>query len=66
MMGRQSLTGQRLVAIFLIGTLILNYPLLSIFSTQGLIWGIPMLYVYLFLSWFTIIAAMAMMIELRR
>ncbi|MCB0083991.1 MAG: hypothetical protein KDE47_23795 [Caldilineaceae bacterium] len=65
-MGRDSLTGQRLVAICLIGCLALNYPLLSIFSTDGLLWGIPVLYVYLFVGWAAIIAGMALMIEWRR
>ncbi len=65
-MGRHSLTGQRLVAICLIGLLILNYPLLSIFSTKGFIWGIPLLYVYLFVSWAALIGAMAFIIEFRR
>lgn len=65
-MGRHNLTGQRLVAIFLIGLLALNYPLLSIFSTTGLLWGIPILYIYLFVSWIALIVAMALMIELRR
>lgn len=65
-MGKHILTGQRLVAIFLIGTLVLNYPLLSIFSAGGFLWGIPILYLYLFLSWFVLIAAMALMIEFRR
>lgn len=65
-MGRHNLTGERLVAIFVIGTLVLNYPLLSIFSTTGLLGGIPVLYVYLFASWFVLIVTMALMIELRR
>ncbi|HRW08222.1 MAG: hypothetical protein KDE47_29720 [Caldilineaceae bacterium] len=65
-MGRHNLTGQRLVAIFLIGLLALNFPLLSVFSTAGLLWGIPVLYVYLFGSWITLIIAMALTVGLRR
>lgn len=65
-MGKHSLTGQRLMAICLIGCLALNYPLLSIFSTDRLIGGIPVLYVYLFVGWLVLIVGMALIIEGRR
>lgn len=65
-MDRHSLTGQRLVAIFLIGILLVNYPLLSLFSVEGLFWGIPVLYLYLFTCWVLLIAVMALLIEGRR
>jgi hypothetical protein len=65
-MERDSLTGQRLVALCLIGCLTLNYPLLSLFSVDGLLWGIPILYIYLFTGWATLIAGMALIIEWRR
>ena len=65
-MGRQSLTGQRLVALFLVGMVLLNYPLLSLFSIEGTFWGVPILYIYLFVSWFSLIAAMALLIEVRK
>ena len=62
-MNRHTLTGQRLLALFLIACLLLNFPLLSLFSTEGMIWGIPLLYVYLFLAWALLIACMALVIE---
>lgn len=65
-MDRHSLTGQRLVAIFLIGSLLVNYPLLSLFSTTGMLWGIPVLYIYLFTCWAVLIAVTALLIEWRR
>jgi hypothetical protein len=65
-MERDSLTGQRLVALCLIGCLTLNYPLLSLFSVDGLLWGIPILYIYLFTGWATLIVGMALIIEWRR
>jgi hypothetical protein len=65
-MDRHALTGQRLVAIFLIGVLLVNYPLLSLFSVDGMLWGIPVLYIYIFTCWLLIIAAMALLIEGRR
>lgn len=62
-MNRHSLTGQRLIALFLIGCLLLNFPLLALFSTASMVWGIPLLYVYIFLGWALLIALMALLIE---
>ncbi len=45
-MNRRHLTGQRLIALFIAGCLVLNYPLLSLFSHDGLLGGIPILYLY--------------------
>lgn len=62
-MNRHTLTGQRLLALFFIGCLLLNFPILSLFSIEGMVWGIPLLYVYLFLAWALLIALMALVIE---
>lgn len=62
-MNKIQLTGQQLVVLFLLGCLLFNYPLLSIFSREGLIWGIPILYVYIFIAWAGLIALMAIVIE---
>ena len=62
-MDRHTLTGQRLLALFVIGCLLLNFPVLSLFSTDGMVWGIPVLYVYIFLGWALLIAIMALVIE---
>lgn len=60
---RPSMTGQRLAALFLLGCLLLNYPLLYLFAGSGEIFGIPLLYAYVFLSWAVLIALMAVVIE---
>jgi hypothetical protein len=62
---RPTLKGQRLVALFLLGCLLFNYPLLSLFASEIRIWGIPLVYVYLFSAWAILIAAMALIIERR-
>lgn len=62
-MNRHTLTGQRLVAILVIGCILLNFPVLSLFSTDGMVWGIPLLYVYIFLGWASLIAVMALVVE---
>lgn len=57
------LKGQRLVALFLLGSILFNYPLLSLFSHEGAIWGIPILYFYIFTAWAALIGIMAIIIE---
>lgn len=64
-MRRPPLKGQRLVALFLLGCLLFNNPLLSLFAEPAQILGIPLLYVYLFTAWALLIAAMALIIETR-
>jgi hypothetical protein len=60
---RASLKGQRLVALFLLGCLLLNYPLFSLFAGTGNLLGVPVLYVYVFFAWALLIALMAIVIE---
>jgi hypothetical protein len=57
------LKGRRLTALFLIGCLLFNYPLLSLFSNDGLLWGWPVLYIYIFISWSVLIGLMILVIE---
>jgi hypothetical protein len=60
---RSSLKGQRLVALFLLGCLLLNYPLFSLFAGAASVFGAPLLYVYIFAAWVLLIALMALVIE---
>jgi len=41
----------RLVALFLLGWLLFNFPMLSLFSLNRLVFGIPSLYLYIFGVW---------------
>jgi len=43
--------------------MILNYPLLSIFDRPVLLFGIPLLYCYIFAVWFVIIVLLALISE---
>lgn len=52
----------RLVALLAIGLLALNYPLLSLFSKVRLIFGIPMLYLYIFAVWYVFIGCVALIL----
>jgi hypothetical protein len=62
-MNERNLKGQRLAALFLVGCLLFNYPLLSLFSQEGMVWGIPILYVYIFSAWAALIGLMVIVIE---
>jgi hypothetical protein len=62
---RPSIKGQRLVALFLGGCLLFNYPLLHLFSRDSEVLGAPLLYVYLFSAWAFLITAMALVVEMR-
>jgi hypothetical protein len=46
-----SLKSRRLVGIFLLGWLLFNYPVLSIFNLPAAYRGIPLLFLYIFAAW---------------
>jgi len=56
-------TGQRLAAIFVMGCVLLNYPILSLFSRPEDVMGIPLLYVYVFAVWILLVGLLALVIE---
>ena len=62
---RPSIKGQRLAALFLLGFLLLNYPLLNLFAGPSQVFGIPVLYAYVFAVWALLIALMALVVEER-
>ena len=43
--------GERLVLLFVLGALLINFPVLAIFNRATTLGGIPTLYVYLFGVW---------------
>ena len=58
--GRKS---ERLVALAFLGLLLFDYPLLSLFSSEGRVLGIPVLFAYLFAAWATVIALIALIVR---
>lgn len=62
---RPSIKGQRLVALFLLGALLLNFPLLNLFARNSQVLGIPVLYAYVFATWALLIGLMALVVEKR-
>ena len=54
---------ERLIALVIAGAFAFNYPLMYLFSSHGLLFGIPVLYLYLFLTWGLFIALAAATME---
>ena len=49
-------TGQGFVALFVLGCLLFNYPMLELFERPILVVGVPLIYAYLFGAWALLIA----------
>lgn len=49
--------GGKLVLLFVVGALLLSFPILAIFNRPVMLGGIPILYLYLFGLWVAGIAA---------
>ena len=64
-MTKSSRVGPRLVALFLLGCLLFNYPMLALFNLRVTVLGIPLLYAYLFVAWALLIAVVAWVMERR-
>jgi hypothetical protein len=62
-MKRSGIHGQRLIAVFLLGCLLFNYPLLYLFNIDHYLSGIPLIYVYIFAAWALLIGLTAAVIE---
>jgi len=58
--------GQRLVALFIFGCLLFNYPVLSLFNVAAAVFGVPVLYAYIFAAWALLVALMALVVEKMR
>lgn len=58
--------GERLIGLLLAGIILLNFPFLSVFSVNRLVFGIPVLYLYLFSVWILLIVVKALILRGRR
>jgi len=50
---------RRLCALFLLGSILFGYPVISLFSQSAFIFGIPLLYFYVFSTWVVLILLIA-------
>ncbi|WP_300454375.1 hypothetical protein [Accumulibacter sp.] len=64
-MHRRILAGDRLIAAFLVGCALFNYPLLSVFDRHAVIFELPLVYAYVFAAWAFVIGLMAWAVERR-
>ena len=62
-MYKSSRKGQRLIGLFLLGCLLFSYPLLAIFNVRATVFGVPLLYAYLFTAWTLLIVLVAATME---
>ncbi len=57
------LLAQKLLALFVAGALLFNFPLLRLWLGGGLLFGLPRLPVALFIAWLVLIALLAWWME---
>lgn len=60
---RHRLISSRLAAVGVLGFLLLNYPLLSLVDLPHRVFGIPLLWIYLYLVWGALIAVLALIVR---
>jgi hypothetical protein len=47
----------------MLGVLLFNYPVLALFNVPGTLFGIPVLYAYIFIAWAALIGMMALIAD---
>lgn len=62
----EEVRGKRLIAVFLLGMALLNFPLLAVVDASEPWFGLPPMVVYLFGAWAGLIALLALLVEGRR
>lgn len=53
----------RLVCVFLLGCLLFNFPLISLFNVDARVLGVPLLYAYLFAAWMLLVVVLGILME---
>ena len=54
---------ESIIILFVVSALLLNYPFLDLFDRAWLPFGIPLLYLYLYLVWLVMIALLIVIVE---
>ena len=60
---RHRLISSRLAAVGVLGFLLLNYPLLALVDLPRRVFGVPLLWLYLYLVWGALIAVLALIVR---
>ena len=64
-MGETERKGQRMIALCMLGCVLFNFPVLALFNVSGTLFGVPLIYAYIFLAWALLIALMGWVVERR-
>ena len=64
-MGDTDRKGQRMIALCMLGCVLFNFPVLALFNVPGTLFGVPLVYAYIFLAWALLIALMGWVVERR-
>ena len=56
---------QRMIALCMLGCVLFNFPVLALFNVPETVFGVPVLYAYIFIAWTALIALMAWVAERR-
>lgn len=64
-MNKPNLKVERLAGLFLLGSILFNYPILALFNRFQLVAGIPLLYLYAYAAWALVIVLLVLAIEKR-
>ncbi|MCU0558461.1 MAG: hypothetical protein MUF67_14305 [Desulfobacterales bacterium] len=64
-MTRDSIINKRLIGLSLMGYLLFNFPLVSLFNLPAFVLGFPLLYAYLFGAWAAYIVLIVLIIHSR-
>jgi hypothetical protein len=64
-MVRRNSKSSLLMGLFLLGCVLFNYPILTLFNLRVAVFGIPLLYLYLFAVWTAIILAIMLITRVR-
>lgn len=54
---------KRLIGLFLLGYLLFNHPIISLFNRPHMVLGIPLLYGYIFSVWVLLIVLVALIVS---
>lgn len=57
---------QRLVALFVLGFMAFNFPLLALWDHDVWVWGLPLFPLALFVLWFGVIVCLALLVDTPR
>lgn len=56
----------QLVGVFFLGSVLFNYPILTLFNIDAFVMGLPLFYIFLFVGWAVLIALILLIMETGR